>query len=210
MPQSQQHWTQATSAAYTAACGNAASLTHWARPGSKPASSKRLHWVLNPLSYNRKSPQDGLLTINEKWIVHSNDNKNGINFPQNHIIYLWAGLEVKAKTTPISSEELGVGDRLLGIVTGSEPFCTDPGTGSSKDNGRKAQRRSLLFFLGACLKVLAPPIHPWEVRGALGEQEEAGAGTAQRNRWGRWRKWAWSEKDNTVQKDGCANFLSRN
>ena len=40
---------------YTEACGNAGSLTHWPRPGIEPGSSRRLHWVLNPLSYNGKS-----------------------------------------------------------------------------------------------------------------------------------------------------------
>ena len=38
----QKHQNQATSASYTAACGNARSLTHWARWGIKPASS----WIL--------------------------------------------------------------------------------------------------------------------------------------------------------------------
>ena len=40
----------------TYCCGNSVSLlTHWARPGTKPASSWTLwkqHWVLNPLSHN--------------------------------------------------------------------------------------------------------------------------------------------------------------
>ena len=38
-PQPQQHEIQATSVSYTAACKNTGSLTHWARPGTKPASS---------------------------------------------------------------------------------------------------------------------------------------------------------------------------
>ena len=37
------------------ACGNAGSLTHWARPGLKPASSKRLYWVPNLLSHKGNS-----------------------------------------------------------------------------------------------------------------------------------------------------------
>ena len=42
IPQPQQHGIQATSVIYTMAHGNAGSLTHWARPGFKPASS----WIL--------------------------------------------------------------------------------------------------------------------------------------------------------------------
>ena len=42
LPQPQQHGIQATSTTYTTACGNAGSLTHWARPGIEPASL----WVL--------------------------------------------------------------------------------------------------------------------------------------------------------------------
>ena len=36
-------------------CGNAGSLTHWARPGSKPAPLQTLCWVLNLLSHNGNS-----------------------------------------------------------------------------------------------------------------------------------------------------------
>ena len=50
-----QHWIQATSATYAAACGITGSLTHWARPGIKPASSLTLCRVLNLLSHNRNS-----------------------------------------------------------------------------------------------------------------------------------------------------------
>ena len=41
-PQPQQHQIPAASVTYTTAHGNAGSLTHWARPGIKPASS----WIL--------------------------------------------------------------------------------------------------------------------------------------------------------------------
>ena len=37
------------------ACGHARSLTHWVRPGVKPASSWKPHRVLNPLSHNGNS-----------------------------------------------------------------------------------------------------------------------------------------------------------
>ena len=37
----QQYQIQATSATYATAYSNAGSLTHWARPGIKPASSER-------------------------------------------------------------------------------------------------------------------------------------------------------------------------
>ena len=46
---------RAASATYTTTCGNAGSLTHQARPGTKPASSQRPCWVLNLLSHNRNS-----------------------------------------------------------------------------------------------------------------------------------------------------------
>ena len=42
MPQPQQHGIRATCATYTTAHGNAGSLSCWARPGIKPASS----WIL--------------------------------------------------------------------------------------------------------------------------------------------------------------------
>ena len=42
-----QCWIRASSAAYTAACGNAGSLTHWARPGMEHTSSRTLCWFLS-------------------------------------------------------------------------------------------------------------------------------------------------------------------
>ena len=53
--QPQQHWIWATSAAYTAALGNARSLSHCVRPGIESESSQTLCWVLNPLSH-RETP----------------------------------------------------------------------------------------------------------------------------------------------------------
>ena len=50
---STQIWT--LSATYVVSCGNARSLTHWARPGIRSASSWRLCWVLSQLSYNGNS-----------------------------------------------------------------------------------------------------------------------------------------------------------
>ena len=50
--ESQQHWIQATSVTYTAACSNVGSLIHWVRPGIEPISLWRLHCVLDPLSHN--------------------------------------------------------------------------------------------------------------------------------------------------------------
>ena len=44
--QPQQHEIQATSVTYTMAHGNNRSLTHWARPGIKPASSWILVWFI--------------------------------------------------------------------------------------------------------------------------------------------------------------------
>ena len=39
----------------TATCHNSGSLTHWVGPGTEPASSWRLCWVLNLLSHNGNS-----------------------------------------------------------------------------------------------------------------------------------------------------------
>ena len=41
-PQPRRHQIRAMSVSYTSACGNAGSLTHWVRPGIKPASP----WIL--------------------------------------------------------------------------------------------------------------------------------------------------------------------
>ena len=65
-PQPQQRGIQATSVTYTAAHGNARSLTHWARPGMEPTSSWTRRQVLNPLSHNRNSP-DSLLETPPKF-----------------------------------------------------------------------------------------------------------------------------------------------
>ena len=46
-PQPQQHQIWDTSLTYAAACSNAKSFTHWAKPGIKPTSSGMLRWVLN-------------------------------------------------------------------------------------------------------------------------------------------------------------------
>ena len=54
-PQPQQHWIWAASVTNAAACGNARSLTHWARPGIKPTPSWTLCQDLNLLSHNRNS-----------------------------------------------------------------------------------------------------------------------------------------------------------
>ena len=56
MPQPWQHWIWATSMTYDAACGNTRSLTHWVRPGNKPAFFWALCHVLNPLSHNGNTP----------------------------------------------------------------------------------------------------------------------------------------------------------
>ena len=52
-----------TTRIYTIAFGNARSLTHWERPGIKPATSGRQHQVLNPLSHNGNSQSHFLTTI---------------------------------------------------------------------------------------------------------------------------------------------------
>ena len=54
-PQPLQHQIQATSAPYTAACGNTGSWTPWARPGMEALSSRTLYQVLNPLSHHGNS-----------------------------------------------------------------------------------------------------------------------------------------------------------
>ena len=55
MPQLWPHQIQAPSVTCIAAFSNTGSLTHWARPGIKPASSWRQHHVLNPLSHSGNS-----------------------------------------------------------------------------------------------------------------------------------------------------------
>ena len=50
-----QHEVWATSVTYATACSNPGSLTHWARPGIKPASSQSLCQVLNPVSHSGNS-----------------------------------------------------------------------------------------------------------------------------------------------------------
>ena len=54
-PQPQSHQVRAASVTYTTACGNAGSLTHWARPGIKSTSPWASHQVLNMLSHNENS-----------------------------------------------------------------------------------------------------------------------------------------------------------
>ena len=49
------HQIWAPSTNYVAAFSNAWSLNHWARPGIKPASSRTLYQVLNPLSHKGNS-----------------------------------------------------------------------------------------------------------------------------------------------------------
>ena len=52
---------------YNVACSNAISLTHWARPGIKSASSQRQCLVLNPLSRNGNS----LIFFKKGWTIIS-------------------------------------------------------------------------------------------------------------------------------------------
>ena len=63
IPQPQQHQIQAASTTYTSDCSNARSLTHWARPGTKPTSLRTLCLVLNLLSHNGNSKVLLLLVI---------------------------------------------------------------------------------------------------------------------------------------------------
>ena len=63
IPQPRQYRIWATSATYTTACGNAGSLTHWARPGIEPAFIQTLSWVLNLLSHHRNSWNLGFLCV---------------------------------------------------------------------------------------------------------------------------------------------------
>ena len=75
MPQPQQHGLRTTSATYTAAHGNARSLTHWLRPGIEPASSQTLCRVLNLLSHNRNPCLSYYESQSERfespWLSHS-------------------------------------------------------------------------------------------------------------------------------------------
>ena len=46
---------RAAASPYATSCGNAGSLTHWARPGIKPTSSQWPSCILNPLSHSGNS-----------------------------------------------------------------------------------------------------------------------------------------------------------
>ena len=56
-----QHQIWATSVTYAAVCGNAGSLTHWARPRMEPISSWKQPQVLNQLSHKGNSLLSNLL-----------------------------------------------------------------------------------------------------------------------------------------------------
>ena len=62
-PEPQQHGIWAPSVTYTTVHSSTRSLTHWMRPGIKPASSQTLCRVLNPLSHNRNSPKQHFYKI---------------------------------------------------------------------------------------------------------------------------------------------------
>ena len=51
---------------YATACGNARSLTHWAKSGKKSASSQKQHWALNPLS-SMGTPPAAILSLIGRW-----------------------------------------------------------------------------------------------------------------------------------------------
>ena len=55
-PQPRQHWIQAASVTYAAACSNTRSLAHWARSGIELVSPQRWCRILNLLSHNRNTP----------------------------------------------------------------------------------------------------------------------------------------------------------
>ena len=60
-PQPQQQWIRAMSANYTTSCGNAGSLTHWARPEIEPTSS----WIL--VRFVTAEPQSLLMQSSRPW-----------------------------------------------------------------------------------------------------------------------------------------------
>ena len=67
-----QHPIQAAPVTYSTACGNAGSLTHWARPGIEAASSQRQHRVLHPLSHSGNSQTRAFLYIPIYKHLHTN------------------------------------------------------------------------------------------------------------------------------------------
>ena len=87
LPQPQQLRIQAVSVTYTTAHGNAGSLTHWARPGIKPAPSwmlvgfitaeppqeLQIIFVLDPKGKSSFSPEHGDITVKgkRKWRNHT-------------------------------------------------------------------------------------------------------------------------------------------
>ena len=65
--QPQQHQIRGASRSLTAACGNAGSLTNWARPGIESKISWTLCHVLNLLIHNRNSKVTCILRGLGKW-----------------------------------------------------------------------------------------------------------------------------------------------
>ena len=63
-------------------CGHTGSLTHWARPGIEPASSRTLCWVLNPLSQKGNSEHTSFLTEGTLY-------SDFIAFPHGHPLFCW-------------------------------------------------------------------------------------------------------------------------
>ena len=86
-PQPQQCQIRVTSASYVAACGNAGSLTHWARPGTKPKSS----WILALLSHSGNSFFVFFLLCprHVSNLCHSSDNTRALNCCVTRELWLW-------------------------------------------------------------------------------------------------------------------------
>ena len=68
MPQQHSIWVASTT--YAAACGNTRSLTQWAKPGIKPASSQTLYRDLNTLSHS-ENPTSDFLKIEMQFKYHT-------------------------------------------------------------------------------------------------------------------------------------------
>ena len=85
-PQPEQHQVRAASVTYAAFCSTAGSLTHEAKPGIKPASSRRQCQALNLLSHNKNSSRFlFILYFIEEWLCYSHPLNSSPSLQQFHL-----------------------------------------------------------------------------------------------------------------------------
>ena len=89
LPQPWQQWIWAISVTYSAVCGNARSLTHWARPEIEPASSGTLHQVLNLLSHSGNSNLPFLFLPNFSYLLSTFIGFSSFFLPFLFVFFSW-------------------------------------------------------------------------------------------------------------------------